>query len=189
MSKVKSFVFYTSWIDGGIEHLSGDECKNILININKFHKGEEIKLESVGEKILWAQMQPLLESNLIKYENITERNQTNGKKGGRPKKNPNNPLGFIGNPNNPSVTQLNLVDDDVDDDVDVDDDLRLNKLNIKINSNKELLAEIENPIHQIIYERFINEGYNENEAKENLRDLIRVTTEDELIEIISNELE
>ena len=143
--KSKTFVFYNSWIDGGMEHLSGDECKNIMMNIKRHQEGDEIILNTVGEKILWAQMLPLLESNKSKYDNIVERNQTNGKKGGRPKKNPNNPMGFSGIPTNPTLTQQNLedVDDDVDDDDDVDKDVDVNK-----EVNKELKRKNVNLIYK-----------------------------------------
>ena len=53
--------------------------------------------------ILFEPIKQQLKRDLQKYENVAERNRSNGAKGGRPKKDitQNNPMGLIGNPNNP----------------------------------------------------------------------------------------
>jgi hypothetical protein len=63
-----------------------------------------------------------------KYENISERNKENGKKGGRPKKtqvNPNNPVGLLGtqdNPKNPSKPKESHSDSESDSDSEKESD-------------------------------------------------------------------
>jgi len=56
-----------------------------------------------------------LKRDLQKYENIIDRNRENGKKGGRPNKNPKNPVGYSGNPNKPKK-----ADSDIDSERDND---------------------------------------------------------------------
>ena len=67
-------------------------------------------------KMLFIPIKQALKRDLIKYENICDRNKTNGSKGGRPKK-PKKPSGLLGNPEKPKKPDIDndtVIDTDND---------------------------------------------------------------------------
>lgn len=72
-------------------------------------------------KMLFIPIKQALKRDLVKYENICDRNKINGSKGGRPKK-PKEPNGLLGNPSKPKKAD---IDNDTDIDTDKEKDILL----------------------------------------------------------------
>lgn len=115
----KSFLFYNSW-KTQIDILDDSELRKFINNLISYHDDGEVVLESKEDKLLWNGVLPALELNKLKYDKTIERNQENGKKGGRPRKEstdqlienhgetdgiiqkPKKPSGFIQKPKKPN---------------------------------------------------------------------------------------
>lgn len=102
----KSFVFYKEWREA-IKDLPDDVRLEIYESIVEYATTGNIQGLKPLAKIAFNFIKPTIDKDAKKYLAITERNRTNGNKGGRPRKetreNPNNPIkpsGFSGNPNN-----------------------------------------------------------------------------------------
>ena len=102
----KSFVFYKEWREA-IKDLPDDVRLEIYESIVEYATTGNIQGLKPLAKIAFNFIKPTIDKDAKKYLAITERNRTNGNKGGRPRnetrENPNNPIkpsGFSGNPNN-----------------------------------------------------------------------------------------
>ena len=125
-SKGKHNVLISTGYVTQIEKLSGDQAKNLLLAICAYQEETDMpELDPVTD-MLFSVMKEEIDENTKRYEAQCVRNRENGKKGGRPKKNQeepnetqNNPVGFSktdSNPKNP--------DSDSDSDSDIDNDLK-----------------------------------------------------------------
>lgn len=100
----KNFLFYLEW-ENQLEELDDTEITRFIYNLIKYHKGEEIDLQTKIDRIVWNGVLPALRVNQEKYKERVERNRANGKKGGRPSKETQpvskEPDGLSKNPMNP----------------------------------------------------------------------------------------
>lgn len=120
----KSFVMYTEYQDN-INMLSQEQKGDLLDCIFNFAKGVDNKPDGiVGMAFSFIRNQ--MQRDIEKYEIFINKQQENGRKGGRPKlKNPKNPTvnkKTHSNPKKPTLTQKSL---DVDDDVYVYEDVNV----------------------------------------------------------------
>jgi len=94
----KSFVAYCDWqetFNALPDELAGKLIKHLFSYVND----ENPETDDVVINATFANIKQALKRDLVKYENIVERNRINGSKGGRPKaKEPN---GLSGNPKKP----------------------------------------------------------------------------------------
>ena len=96
-----SFILYTSFYEP-IQILSVEEKALLLEMIFEHHRSGNIpETDSIPVKILWLMIKQQFDRDGEKYDRVVERNQENGKKGGRPRKNPENPLGYKETQKNP----------------------------------------------------------------------------------------
>ena len=114
-----SMIFYYDWLDM-FEDLDMDEIGRLTVAMLKYDS-EGIEPDFSDDKALkvaWRQLRASADANRQRYEETCERNRENGKKGGRPPKNPSgseenpkNPLGFSGFLKKPTETQKNPISD------------------------------------------------------------------------------
>ena len=116
MAKDKtSFLLYRD-IGSTIELLSDQKAGKLFKIILKYVNDENPKIDDPMIKLAFEPIKQSLKRDLRKYENIIDRNKTNGLKGGRPKlEKPKKPNGLIGNPKKPKK-----ADSDSDSDSDID---------------------------------------------------------------------
>lgn len=108
-----SFVLYDDYWEH-IKLLSETERSTLLTAIFA-HRGmcKMPKLEN-GTKIAFSFIRSQLDRDTAKYTAICERNRINGAKGGRPSKNPEYPLGYMGYVGNPNKPKKADTDNDTD---------------------------------------------------------------------------
>jgi hypothetical protein len=110
----KSFIAYADWLEL-FEELEDDEAgrlaKHLFRYVNDLNPDAPDKLT----KISFVQIKQALKRDLKKYEIISERNKTNGSKGGRPKK-AKKPTGLSGLNEKPKKAD-NDSDNDSDNDI------------------------------------------------------------------------
>ena len=117
-----SFIFYRDWADA-ISPLSPSERLSVYDAIIAYSfegKAPDGLSDVVAMAMRFILLQ--LQRDADKYSRICERNQNNGAKGGRPKKNPNNPVGFREKPKNPNNPVALYDNDNVNDNGNVNDD-------------------------------------------------------------------
>lgn len=100
---------------------AGQLIKAILIYVNDM----EVPTLEPEVAIAFSFIKTALKRDLKKYENIIDRNRENGKKGGRPTKeeNPENPVGYLGNPKKPKKADSDSVSV-IESDSDTDNDIK-----------------------------------------------------------------
>jgi hypothetical protein len=111
----KSFLIYCDIIHT-VKHLTDEEKGKLFQHLLDYVNDKNPILD---DRLLNAVFEPIkqqLKRDLIKYDNICNRNSKNGSLGGRPKK-PKKPSGLIGNPSKPKK-----ADTDTDTDTDIDKD-------------------------------------------------------------------
>jgi hypothetical protein len=89
----KSFLIYVDSLDI-LDELTPSQIANLFLAIKAHHKGEGFELDAITRVAL----KPFLiqwERDLERYEETCNRNKANGLKGGRPLKNPKNPVGYL----------------------------------------------------------------------------------------------
>ena len=86
------------------ERLSDEQTGKLFKAINAWRKNDEIILDDLLLEGIWLGIEPNLISLFGNYQKKVELNKSNGKKGGRPKTQPNpeNPDGFTETHNNPN---------------------------------------------------------------------------------------
>ena len=85
------------------KELTSEEKGRLIDAVVMYARGEPVDLKG-NEKFLFPVFKAQIDRDSETYDTIVARNQANGSKGGRPKKNPENPVGFSEtqpNPENP----------------------------------------------------------------------------------------
>ena len=108
----ESFILYTSWYDA-IRLLSQEQKGDLLDAIFNYHISGTTPEQSSTINLAFRFLKPVMDANISRYQAICEKNQQNGKLGGRPKK----PNGFS---ENRTVISKTLNDNDIDNDIDND---------------------------------------------------------------------
>ena len=80
-----------------MDELTNEQAGLLIKTIGKYHRGEDITISDILVKGIWLGIKHDFKAQKLKYEATCERNQENGKKGGRPKtqQNPKNPSGLL----------------------------------------------------------------------------------------------
>ena len=106
----KSFLIYCDVIHA-IEHLTDEEKGRLFQHLLEYVNDMNPILEDRVLLGSWKHIELQLKRDLKKYESIVERNQNNGKKGGRPKNQtePKKPTGLFGNPTKPKKADTDTV--------------------------------------------------------------------------------
>lgn len=100
MAKDKnSFLLYCDLIHT-VEKLSDQKAGKLLKHILKYVNDKNPSTNDLVLGVVFEPIKQQFKRDLIKYNNITERNRRNGQSGGRPKK-PKEPSGLSGNPKKP----------------------------------------------------------------------------------------
>jgi len=111
----KKVIVYAEWIDS-FDELTDEEAGKLIKHFFKYINDLEPILEDRLLKMMWIPIQQALKRDLKKYHNIVERNKLNGSLGGRPKKNPENPVGYLVTQKNPEKPKKADNDNDNDND-------------------------------------------------------------------------
>ena len=124
----KSFLLYSDIIHT-VKKLSNEQAGELFKHVLSYVNNETPVTDNIIIELVFEPIRQSLKRDLLKYENICNRNRNNGSKGGRPvnPKEPNKPTGLIGNPKNPNKP---------DSDSDSDSDSGIEKKNI---NNKSVL--------------------------------------------------
>jgi hypothetical protein len=113
-----SFKFYNSW-GTSIDLMEEEDLRRFIKNLIRHSQDEPIELVTKVDKIVWSQVEPLLEYN----EKERQKKISNGKSGGAPKGNNNaskNDIITEITKNNQNQPKTNDVDVDVVEDVEED---------------------------------------------------------------------
>jgi len=143
----KSFILYCDYLHTFSklpDEFAGKLIKHVLEYVNDMNPESD-------DWMLNATFEPIkrqLKRDLKKYEKIQERNKVNGALGGRPKKNPENPVGLSNNPKNPVGYLGNPKNPKKPDTVNDNDIYIINK---KINSVLKRFSETSYQQNEIIY--------------------------------------
>lgn len=91
------FCAYHSML-GGTRKLSDAECGRLFRALLRYSSGEDVELINLQgrEEVLFDVYSQQIDRDTEAYEKKVAANQDNGKKGGRPKKNPENPENPVG---------------------------------------------------------------------------------------------
>lgn len=145
----KSFILYCDYLHTFSklpDEFAGKLIKHVLEYVNDMNPESD-------DWMINATFEPIkrqLKRDLKKYEKIQERNKVNGALGGRPKKNPENPVGLSNNPKNPVGYFGNPENPEKPDTVTVNDnDIYI--INKKINSILQRFSETSYQQNEIIY--------------------------------------
>jgi hypothetical protein len=84
----KSFLIYHSW-ESAIDLMTDEELRNFIKNLFRADRGEDPVFNSRVEQLHWSGISIVMESNLKKWDELSERNKINGAQGGRPNYNSN----------------------------------------------------------------------------------------------------
>jgi hypothetical protein len=127
----KSFLLYCD-IMHTVKKLSNEQTGILFKHILSYVNDENPELNDLMLELVFEPIKQQLKRDLRRYENICNKNKTNGEKGGRPNKintnNPNNPVGKLGilnNPNNPDEPKKPDNDNDNDNDNDIGIDKKI----------------------------------------------------------------
>jgi len=105
----KGFVLYTDLIHT-VKKLPQEQQAKLFVHILEYVNDLNPKTKDILVDIAFESVKQQLKRDLKKYENICNRNKTNGSKGGRPTK-PKQPTGLIGNPKEPKQPDIDIVND------------------------------------------------------------------------------
>lgn len=128
MAEKQSFVMHMMWGDV-FENLPKEKAGELIQAIYAYQKTGEVNIGDPVLSAVFEMMRSKMDDDTDKYWKQVERNQANGKKGGRPKTqiNPQKPSGFSNNPVGASGTQWNPQKPDNDNDTDnVNDNVSVN---------------------------------------------------------------
>lgn len=114
MEGKKSFILYSDLIEV-VKELPIEKRGELFTIILEYVNDMDPKIDDPMLRIAFAPIKLSLKRDLEKWLNVVKRNQENGKKGGRPKKNPKEPTGFSGIPKEPKKAD-NVNDTDIDTD-------------------------------------------------------------------------
>ncbi len=99
--KKKSFLLYLDTLEI-LNKLTDEQAGKLLKAFLAYHSGQDLNLDPMLDLVFFS-FQAQFERDGVKYNNIVERNKSNGSKGGRPKNpvEPKKPSGLSGNPRKP----------------------------------------------------------------------------------------
>lgn len=130
---MENVIFRKSWFKT-LKRWEPVKVYEFICLLERFVDGEEL---NVPENMMdfWDQVEPLLKSDLSKYENVVERNRQNGKSGGRPKKpttTQENPLGYLETQDNPKNLKEKEIEKEkeIDKEKDIDNNISTNNKNL-----------------------------------------------------------
>lgn len=83
----KSFIAYCDWGDI-FDELSDDEAGRLVKHLFDYVRDKNPEPKDKLTKMMFIQIQQSLKRDLVKYGKYIDKQKSNGKKGGRPKKNP-----------------------------------------------------------------------------------------------------
>ena len=106
----KSFVLYCDLIHT-IEKMPDSKAGVLLKHILRYVNDMEPVAEDLIIELTFEPIKQQLKRDLAKYEKIVNRNKSNGSLGGRPRKEPKKPNGFIRNPKEPKKPDSDNVND------------------------------------------------------------------------------
>jgi hypothetical protein len=122
----KSFILYCDIIHT-VNLLNDSDAGKLFKHILEYVNDKNPITDDMTIKIAFEPIKQQLKRDLIRYENLCERNAKNGKNGGRPKK-PKKPNGINGKSEKPKK-----ADNDNDNDNDNGIEIRKEKFNKKLN--------------------------------------------------------
>jgi len=120
--KKKSFILYNDF-QSTLDKLSDEQAGKLLKTIYAYVNDTPFESDMIID-LVFEPIKTQLKRDEEKYQRIVSRNKINGEKGGRPKKNPKNPVGNLVTQNNPekpkkadsdSVNGIESVKDNVKD--------------------------------------------------------------------------
>jgi len=124
----KSFILHYDSLSV-IDKMTDDQTGKLLRMMKSYHNGRDYICNDFAVELVFEQFKNQFDRDLIKYNNICERNSNNGKKWWRPQE-PKEPSGLSGNPKKPRK-----ADNDNDNDNDSkSDSINNNKINKKTNA-------------------------------------------------------
>jgi len=120
----KSFLLYCDLIHM-VKKLPDEKAGELFKHILSYVNDEHPVSDDLIINISFEPIKQQLKRDLVKFENVCNRNRHNGLMGGRPKKEenpeePKKPTGLIGNPKKPKKP-----DNDIDNDTDIDNDIKI----------------------------------------------------------------
>jgi hypothetical protein len=121
MAEKMSFLLYMDDLEL-LEELTMEERGQLLTAVYCHTAGLELPEMSSTARVAFIVIRKKLDRDAAKYAQQVAKNHANGSKGGRPKKNPENPVGFSENPENPGVFLKTQKTQDKDKDKDKDKD-------------------------------------------------------------------
>ena len=136
---MENIIFRKSWFKT-LRRWEPTKVYEFLLVLERFNEKKDLNLPEYMLDF-WDQVEPLLLSDSIKYENVVERNRENGKSGGRPKKptvTQENPLGFLETHDNPKNLKEKEKDIDKEKEIDKEIDIVVNKELIGKNFDERL---------------------------------------------------
>lgn len=136
---MENVIFRKSWFKT-LKRWEPGKVYEFICLLERFVDGKEL---NVPENMMdfWDQVEPLLKSDLSKYENVVERNRQNGKSGGRPKKpttTQENPLGILETQDNPKNLKEKEIEKEkeIDKEKDIDNNINTNNKNLILEDEK-----------------------------------------------------
>lgn len=134
----KSFILHYDSLSV-IDKMTDEQVGKLLRMMKSYHNGRDYVCNDFAVELVFEQFRNQFDRDLIKYNNICERNSNNGKKWWRPQE-PKKPSGLSGNPKKPKK-----ADNDSDNNNDSDKE-----------SNILSEQDIKNQIKQIYTEEIVN---------------------------------
>ena len=134
----KSFLLYCDLIHT-IDKMPKDKAGELFMTILEYVNDKNPEPKDMIVSLVFEPIKQNLKRDLIKYENIIERNRANGAKGGRPK-NRKKPTGISGIPNYPKKAD---IDNDKDIDTVKEKDIyrKFKHLSISLDEIKNIISE------------------------------------------------
>ena len=84
MAERQGFLFYHDWITS-LQKLPPDQAMHVLSALTEYSQtGERPQMENLAEEIMCDLLANQIDRDKEKYQAVCERNQQNGKRGGRP---------------------------------------------------------------------------------------------------------
>ena len=114
MADKNSFIFYAEYVPD-LAYLDGEDFKELMFWLSQYQQtgvSPDPESDDVDNTLycLFCVMSRRIDYDEDRYQKAVERNQSNGKKGGRPTKtqdNPEKPKETQRNPKKPKITQRN----------------------------------------------------------------------------------
>lgn len=170
-----------SWLKT-MKRFKPEQVYKLMMMLYDYSQNKPVEVDDERIMDLWDQMEPLLESDKVKYSNKVNANRENGKLGGRPKKptiTQENPMGLSKTQNNPhgfEKTQLNPKNlKEIEIEIDIDNDIEI-KNDINLSSN---LSSGEKSMFERLKQKFLNDGLTQEESIEYSKSLLSMKTLEE----------